>query len=778
MNAILLLFITLASMFVSSSVNNIIRVTTALDDYFEMADAPDYLGATMNKSAKKDSEELFEGLETVESYRTEQILYLANTMISCARENVEIQSGTMLLQGDADLALNYFLEDNSILTDVAPGEVYVTLRTMESAKLSVGDTLTITMEDVSKEFRLAGAIKDAVLGANGLSITRFILNETDFLSYYDAEEISLMYGGDLCYMETADTDAMLAELGEEAGSFIFSLDREYMRFCYVFDMIVTGILLAVSVLLIVISFVVLRFTIAFTLTEEYREIGVMKAIGIKNRKIRGLYLVKYAVLAAAGAAIGLGLSFPFGTLLMEMSSKSVILSGGSAYAVNMLCSLAVVAVILLFCYGCTGRVTKFTPVDAIRNGQTGERFRKKSFMNLGKSKLGATAFLAANDIVSSPRRYSIVTLTFALCLSITLVLSASASTLKSERLLSAFGMVECHALVNISGGDIMNFMKDGGREVLKDYLAEMEETLAEHDIPATCVQELTATLTVRNGEHMSQFPCFQATGAAADQYVYIEGTPPQCPGEIAMTRLAAEKIKAGIGDTVVISSMEGEREYLITALFQAMNNRGVMVRFHEDEELNYVQINGGMLAQIIFNDNPGEEEVARRVKRINTFFAKYGEVSTASEWVKTAVGVADTIDAMKRLTMMLTVLLTALVTVLMERSFIAKETREIALMKAVGFKNGKIYAYHTARFAITGIVAAALAQLLMRPLLRLCIDPIFKMMGMELAVDYVIKPWEVYAVMPVLVFAAAVAAAFFTALYTRKIAASDVAGTE
>ena len=49
MNIILLVFIILATMFVSSSVNNIISVTTALDNYFEMANVPDYFAATMNK---------------------------------------------------------------------------------------------------------------------------------------------------------------------------------------------------------------------------------------------------------------------------------------------------------------------------------------------------------------------------------------------------------------------------------------------------------------------------------------------------------------------------------------------------------------------------------------------------------------------------------------------------------------------------------------------------------------------------------------------------------
>ena len=50
MNMILLVFIILATMFVSSSANNIISVTSALDNYFEMAGAPDFMFATMNLS--------------------------------------------------------------------------------------------------------------------------------------------------------------------------------------------------------------------------------------------------------------------------------------------------------------------------------------------------------------------------------------------------------------------------------------------------------------------------------------------------------------------------------------------------------------------------------------------------------------------------------------------------------------------------------------------------------------------------------------------------------
>ena len=151
---------------------------------------------------------------------------------------------------------------------------------------------------------------------------------------------------------------------------------------------------------------------------------------------------------------------------------------------------------------------------------------------------------------------------------------------------------------------------------------------------------------------------------------------------------------------------------------------------------------------------------------------------TCSEWVQKNVGVADTLDTVKSLVTILTVVLAALITVLMERSFIAKEQGEIALMKAIGTRNGKIYSYHSLRFLFVGIIAVIIGEILAIPLTHLCIDPIFRMMGMELAVDYAINPVEMYLIFPAVVLATTTVSAFLTSLYTRKIKSSDTAGIE
>ncbi len=774
MNMILLLFMILATMFVSSSVNNIINVTTALDSYFEMADAPDYAAAAMNKNLVVDIDETVRSASSVDRYATENVLFLSSDNFIYEDEDI-VSEGSNLVH--SDICMNYFLSDGSILETVRPGEFYMSEGEADARGMDVGDQLTIECNGVRREFVLADKIKDALFGSKQLTFTRYIISEEDFESFLSAENTEEYYGGTLVYIYSSDMETALPQIKPLIDNSALTMDRATMKFTYVFDMIVVGLLLMVSMILIIIAFVVLRFTISFTLSEELREIGVMKAIGIGNFKIRGFYLVKYMGLSIIGAAVGLVLSFPFGKMLMSVSSQNIIVGNQSPVLVNIVCAVLVVAVILLFCYGCTGRVKKLTPIDAIRNGQTGERFRKKSLMSLGKSRLPMAPFLALNDMVSSPRRYGIITLTFFLCLSLLLILSATVSTMNSGSLAATFGWADCD--IYLDSKIIAECMLEDGHEKLEKHLDEMEQTLAKHGIPAKCYQEMMFILPVSFGEDESNICIYQGTGSTMDMYEYTAGTAPQSPDEIAITRIAADKLNATIGDTVTIKAIDGEKEYIISAFFQSMNMQGKGIRLHSDAYINYVQAAASVDGtQITFTDHPDSREIERRMEEIQRIFPEYRNIRTCAEAAADMVGVGGALDAVKSLVAVLTIVLAALITVLMERSFIAKEQGEIALMKAIGTRNGKIYAYHAFRFLFVGIMAVMIGEIFAMPLTHLCIDPIFQMMGMELAVDYVTDPVEMYLIFPVVILATTTVSAFLTSLYTRKIKSSDTANME
>lgn len=161
-----------------------------------------------------------------------------------------------------------------------------------------------------------------------------------------------------------------------------SFNRDTLGMTYVMDMIIAVIFVVVSIVLIIIALVVLRFTVSFTMEQEYREIGILKALGIRNGSIRLLFLSKYIVLTLAGSAAGMGVGLLLENVMMAGAERRIMLEESDSILLQIFPVLAVLAVVLLFGCICTGRVNRISPVTAMRAGAEGESFRRSSPMAL------------------------------------------------------------------------------------------------------------------------------------------------------------------------------------------------------------------------------------------------------------------------------------------------------------------------------------------------------------------------------------------------------------
>lgn len=776
MNIILLLFIVLATVFVSSGINNILCVTSALNTYLDKADVPDCFFLTMNKSTNTDLiSEYVAAASDITRYDTERLLFLDTKDIVIENGNSASFSGTNMLQGDSDLAINYFKDDGTILQSINEGEIYVTYGKEKKMGLTVGEKITVSVDDITKVFTFAGSVRDASLGSSTSGMCRFIINNNDFKEFYRTEVVNKYYGGTLHYIHTDNLPEVMKALSPVSDDFLFLVDKEDIKSTYIFDMIVTGILILVGAILIAIAFVVLRFTISLTISQSFREIGVMKAIGISNIKIRGLYLIKYFALSVFGTLFGFILSIPFSKLLIDASGSTIMLPKNGMIHVNLICSLCVVALIILFCFGCTAKINKITPIDAVRNGENGQRFSKKGIISLSSYPLGTRSFLAFNDILSNPKRYALTVLVFLLCLCILLILSISVTTMESPDLLNTFALSHGDIFITMPMKPIM---KENGRDVLSKRLKDMENTLQENGMTARCSQEILFTLTAEYNGKSINCPVFQGMGTTMDMYDYTLGTAPQSVDEMAITRRLAEDLNVSIGDTVTVKLQNGDIQCIVTAFFQTMSNQGKAIRLHTDVDINYISAHGSVSTQIAFADSPTEKQVNERVQTVKTLFPNADNVQSARDFIVDALGITDVLNSIKSLVTVLTIALTALITVLIEHSFITNEKGEIALLKAVGFKNISIYAHLTLRFLIVGLCAVLAGWAMMIPLTHLCVDPIFKMMGMELNVNYTSSPAEVYIIFPLVIILTTSVCAFLTSLVTKNIKPTDTANIE
>ena len=110
-----------------------------------------------------------------------------------------------------------------------------------------------------------------------------------------------------------------------------------------------------------------------------------------------------------------------------------------------------------------------SPLDAVRSGQTGERFRKRSVMHLGRSKLPATGFMALNDVLSTPKQFSIITVVFTLCVLMMTIMSTMANTLSSDKPIFLFGIpVETDASIIDLGIPNNDSLKQAVDEAVKN----------------------------------------------------------------------------------------------------------------------------------------------------------------------------------------------------------------------------------------------------------------------------------------------------------------------
>lgn len=176
MNIILLIFVILAVTFMASSANNLITVSTALENYFEKAGIPDYWFATMNASDTAR----FEEFAKENGYD-----YYISQMIQIEPKNVLIEgkklyySSTLALSGLG--GMKTFDKNNEEITHINDGEIYVPNFIFVSPEndFHEGGKILVSQNGTRKEFTIKGYSKDALFSSEMMGMTRFLISEKD-----------------------------------------------------------------------------------------------------------------------------------------------------------------------------------------------------------------------------------------------------------------------------------------------------------------------------------------------------------------------------------------------------------------------------------------------------------------------------------------------------------------------------------------------------------------------------------------------------------------------
>lgn len=776
MNIILFLFIAMATMFLASSVSNLITVTGAVDYFMDISKVPNRFAIALVEAEQDVMEEYLEECQSVSEYDVINTYNITNERISIVEaanteETKYERTNTLCVHAVTDEFMKVFDQDDKLLV-LEPGEIALPRLEAEANHLQIGDKVSIIIGEVEQEFTIAAITKDVVFGTAFMGFKRVLISEEDFERFANQEN---QVRTNIYCIDEIDEDEFMAGWQKQNFNIISMVDKATLSMAYIMDMLVAAILIVVSICLILIAFMVLRFTIVFTLQEDFREIGIMKAIGLRDAGIKGVYLIKYLGIAIFAAFFGVVASFPFGGMLLKQTIVNLVVNNARQNVLlHIVCAVIVVGVVLLFSNSSANKLRKFSAIDAIRNGANGERYQAKSRMRLWKrGHMNPGFYMACNDILSSPKRFLILAITFCLGTLLILIPLSALHTLTGENIVAQFSLAPSDVYINNGKAD--DYVAEKNVEKILEDLEEMESILQEHNLNAKTGTDIGYLIPCYSNdeEELFSFMTLQEIGSWERSYELLEGREPVAEDEIIITDITAHEMNVVIGDTITFQYLDREESFIITGIYQSMMNMGKGFRVSRAAKLDENYISGILCIQAEVSDMESDEAYAC----IKEIFLDY-EVKQAQEFIDDLTGdISDIIQSVMYLLTVVVLIINSLITALMMKAMMAKERGEIALLKSIGFADRRIRAWQIERVLLllgTSIISGALLSKLLAPC---TMGPIFAMMGAN-KIQLEVKPLETYVIYPLILFVVTGLAACLCSLEVKKVDASEVNNVE
>ncbi|MGL5977798.1 MAG: ABC transporter permease [Erysipelotrichaceae bacterium] len=282
------------------------------------------------------------------------------------------ETTAILLRGVefADATKIYGLDEKLISGEIPTNtsEILIGKELAEEKSLSVGDTMKLSNVVVAgMEFKIVGIYDLKVKQLNALWIftptssmdsfvgttpntTQIELQVDDvFAADVIASDIQSLLGSNFTLVNwKAENESLLSGLnGQSASSYMIQ-----------FFVMISVVLAIASVL-------------AISVVQKSKQIGILKAMGISNRKASWIFLFQGILLgvfgALCGVAIGIGLTYAFGTFVLNADGTPVVPVLLNFNFIIISASIAILASTFASLIPAI-KVSRLDPIDVIRNG--------------------------------------------------------------------------------------------------------------------------------------------------------------------------------------------------------------------------------------------------------------------------------------------------------------------------------------------------------------------------------------------------------------------------
>lgn len=666
------MFITIAAVLVALAMILSVNLSGSIDTLMEKTQSPHYMQMHTGNLDNAQLAKFVKNNGNVYAYEASEFLNLSGTDIEIGGHSFadSVEDNGLAVQNKK---LDFFVDMENRPIQPKPGELYVPVAFKKQGFAKVGDKAMIA----GKEFTVTGFLRDGTMNSQMAGSKRLLLHQKDYDALFSKGRLEyiiqfrLKDSSKLNQFEAAYKKAEIGVNGPSGSHRLFKLGNAMS------DGVLIGILLLISLLVVLMTFMCIRFTLLAKIEEDYREIGVMKAIGLQIKEIKKIYLAKYAALSILGSLLGYLFSVPLSYLLL----KNIKLFMGESANEGLSWFLAfagVIAVMLLiigYVYRLLNRFKKVSAVEAIRFSAANEKINTKTQVNLRKRTLfSVDTRLGIIDIMNRKKMYVTMLFVFILSTFIMIVPALVYHTTVSEDFVENMGFshqVDIGASLYQSTNNVKYEKK------LTDYL-EQDPDVADFSKIVTKNFAVKAAGTTENvlsvelGNHQ-KFPVD-----------YLKGQAPKKRNELALSTINAEEYNKKIGDSLVLIRNGKEQRFTVCGIYANVFNGGKTAKaIFEDKEATSIWTD----IYIKLKDSEQTEKKMTHYKKDLPFV----KMNNAREYRDQTFG--STIQSILLIALgssLVALLITGLITSLFMKLLLVKDKKEIATLKALGFTNQRI----------------------------------------------------------------------------------------
>lgn len=748
-----MIFISASAMLVSLAAILIINLSGALDKLMEQAKTPHFMQMHSGEIDFARLASFAEKNNNVDDFQVIEFLNMDGAQIILGDNSLasSVQDNGFSIQSDK---FDYLLDLDGNIINVSDSEVYVPVSYMKDNMTNVGDKALVG----GKEFIVAGFLRDSQMNSSLSASKRFLISKNDYMeikSVGSTEHLIEFRLKDLSKLGAFETAYASAGLEANGPTITYPLLKMINA---ISDGMMIAVILLVSVLVVAIAFMCIRFTLLAKIEDDYREIGAMKAIGLRVSDIKRIYLAKYATIAVAGSILGLVLSFMLKDRVLENIRLYMGESENSSIALlfGILGILLVCLAIIAYVNGLLRRFRKISAAEAIRFGTSQEKNTSTKRFSLSKNRmLHTNIFLGIKDVLTRKRLYATMLAVLVLSAFIIIVPQNLHNTISSKSFIQYMGIGNYDMRFDVQQTDkISEKTADIEKMINSDSAIAKYSVLTTKTFKVKMEDGSEENIKIELGDH-STFPI-----------EYSEGRAPSAENEIALSALNAEEMSKKVGDSLMLVVEGKVNKLTISGIYSDITN-------------------GGKTAKALFTDNSAEimwsiicvelsdkSLVYEKTSEYRKKFA-FAKVSDIGEFVTQTFG--STINSVEKASIAavaVALIISLLVTILFMKMLVSKDRYSIAVMKAFGFTNLDIKKQFISRAVFVLIVGIVLGTLLANTLGEVLASAVISSFGAS-TFKFEVNTLSAYLFSPLLMICAVLMATIIGTSGAGKIKISE-----